>query len=154
MMTVHQYLNELVDTDVVREQILKHRPKLERLLSDYRPPLVEKISDFDLDVIEVSDGCAFRISARAFFEYEEEDFRGKCAHAFVPMCAVQWAKPPTNIERLPLPRTAPRHWQISVEKYEDAGVGENPREEYNSVQGSNDVTPTRQLLPDFETVTA
>ncbi|CAB4009640.1 Hypothetical predicted protein [Paramuricea clavata] len=35
----------------------------------------------------------------------------------------------------------------------NAGDGEEPRE-YNPIQGSNDITPPRQLLPDFEIVTA
>jgi hypothetical protein len=83
-MTVQDYLDMMLANDAVRELILKHLTQLERLLSRHGCTVVEQISDFDLDVIEVSNGYAFRISARAFFRYRKEDFRGKSARAFVP----------------------------------------------------------------------
>ena len=46
--------------------------------------MVQQISDFDMDVIEVSNGCAFRISTREFFGFRKEDFDGKSSRAFVP----------------------------------------------------------------------
>jgi hypothetical protein len=89
-MTVNDYLNVMLTNDADREQILKHLPKLKRIPSDDTGHLVKQISDFDLDVIEVSDGCAFRISTRAFFQFRKEDFYGKSSRAFVPYdcCAV------------------------------------------------------------------
>ncbi|CAB3999365.1 Hypothetical predicted protein, partial [Paramuricea clavata] len=55
-MTVHDYLNVTLTNDADREQILKNLPKLKRIPSDDTCHLVKQISDFDLDVIEVSDG--------------------------------------------------------------------------------------------------
>ena len=83
-MSVDEYLDMMLSNDVVHDLILKHLTKLERVLSDNACFVVEQISDFDLDVIEVSNGYAFRISTRAFFRFRKEDFRGKSSRAFVP----------------------------------------------------------------------
>ena len=83
-MTVNDYLNVMLANDAVREQILKNLSKLQRILSEDTCHVVQQISDFDLDVIEVSNGCAFRISTREFFVFRKEDFDGKSSRAFVP----------------------------------------------------------------------
>jgi glycerol-3-phosphate responsive antiterminator len=63
-MTVNDYLNVMLANDAVREQILKHLSKLQRILLEDTCHVVQQISDFDLDVIEVLNGCASRISTR------------------------------------------------------------------------------------------
>ena len=83
-MSVNEYLDMMLSNDVVHDLILKHHTKLEQVLSDDACVVVEQITDFDLDVIEVSNGYAFRISTRAFFRFRKEDFRGKSSRAFVP----------------------------------------------------------------------
>jgi hypothetical protein len=83
-MTVNDYLNVMLANDAVREQILKHLSKLQRILSEVTRHVVQQISDFDLDVIKVSNGCASRISTREFFVFRKEDFDGKSSRAFVP----------------------------------------------------------------------
>jgi hypothetical protein len=88
-MTVNDYLNVMLTNDADREEILKHLPKLKRIPSDDTCHLVKQISDFDLDVIEASNGCAFRISTREFFRFRKEDFRGKSSRAFVPYDCLQ-----------------------------------------------------------------
>ena len=45
--------------------------------------IFEQISDFDLDVTEVPNGCAFRISTRDFLN-RKVDFFEKSTRAFVP----------------------------------------------------------------------
>ena len=81
---VKDYLNVMLGNDAVREQILKNFSKLQRILSEVTRHVVQQISDFDLDVIEVSNGRAFRISTREFFRFRKEDFCGKSSRAFVP----------------------------------------------------------------------
>ena len=83
-MTVKDYLNVMLGNDAVREQILKNLSKLQRILSEDTCHVVQQISDFDLDVIEVSNGYASRISTREFFVFRKEDFDGKSSRAFVP----------------------------------------------------------------------
>ncbi|CAB3999423.1 hypothetical protein AC249_AIPGENE7733 [Paramuricea clavata] len=83
-MPVKDYLNTMLGNDAVREKILRNLSKLQRILSEDTCQVVQQISDFDLDVIEVSNGCAFRISTREFFVFRKEDFRGKSSRAFVP----------------------------------------------------------------------
>ena len=83
-MTVNDYLNVMLANDAVREQILKYLSKLQRILSEVTRHVVQQISDFDLDVIEVSNGCASRISTREFFVFRKEDFDGTSSRAFVP----------------------------------------------------------------------
>ena len=88
-MTVKDFLNVLLGNDDVREHILKHLSKLQQILSEDACHVVQQISDFDLDVIEVSNGRAFRISTREFFRFRMEDFRGKSSRAFVPYDSIQ-----------------------------------------------------------------
>jgi hypothetical protein len=92
-MTVTDYLDVMLAYDAVREQILKHLSKLQRILSEDACHVVQQISDFDLDVIEVSNGRAFRISTREFFRFRKEDFRGKSSRAFVPYDCLQRPDP-------------------------------------------------------------
>jgi hypothetical protein len=82
---VNDYLNVMLANDAVREQILKHLSKLQRILSEDTCHVVQQICDFDLDVIEVSDGCAFRISTKAFFPISKGRLLWK---VFTRICAV------------------------------------------------------------------
>ena len=92
-MPVKDYLNVMLANDAVREQILKHLSKLRQILSEDTCHVVQQISDFDLDVIEVSNGRAFRISTRVFFVFRKEDFDGKSSRAFVPYDCLQRPDP-------------------------------------------------------------
>jgi hypothetical protein len=88
-MAVNDYLNVMLGNDSVREVILRNFSELQRILSEDTCHVVQQISDFDLDVIEASNGCAFRISTREFFRFRKEDFRGKSSRAFVPYDCLQ-----------------------------------------------------------------
>jgi hypothetical protein len=88
-MPVEDYLNIMLVNDSVREVILRNFSELQRILSEDNCHVVQQISDFDLDVIEVSNGYAFRISTREFFRFRKVDFRGKSSRAFVPYDCLQ-----------------------------------------------------------------
>ena len=80
-MTVGTYLNNIMQgNDPVAPSVLRYRAVLRENLTN--PERGNQIR-FALDVIEVSDGWAFQISIRRFFQYRQEDFQGRSARAFV-----------------------------------------------------------------------
>ncbi len=81
-MTVNWYIQTLLLNDAVREQVLKHAATLERILSHEACVVIKQLS-FNLDIIEVSNGYAFTISKRSFAQFDETNFRGSSARAFV-----------------------------------------------------------------------
>ena len=83
MMGIDKYLQHLKANLVLASSITKHWSKLCQELSYHACFGVHPIM-IDLDVIEVLNGYAFRISRREFFRFSEVDFEGRSARAFVP----------------------------------------------------------------------
>ena len=65
MMDVTSYVNKLLSNESIRASVLKHFATLVRLLSHPACEIVRQI-EFDLDLIEVSNGYCFQISTRGF----------------------------------------------------------------------------------------
>jgi hypothetical protein len=71
-MTLKDYLNAMLANDAVREQISKHLSKLQQILSEDACHVVQQISDFDLDVIEVSNGVHSEFLQENFSYFERK----------------------------------------------------------------------------------
>ena len=65
MMDVESYLNKLLVNEVLRPKILKNYTSLVRTLSHPACEIIKTLQ-FDVDLIEVSNGFFFRISTRSF----------------------------------------------------------------------------------------
>ena len=65
MMDVESYLNKLLVNEALRPKILKHYTSLVRTLSHPACEIIKQLQ-FDVDLIEVSNGFFFRISTRSF----------------------------------------------------------------------------------------
>ena len=65
MMDVATYLNKLLTNEAIRGKVLKHFSSLLRILSHPACSIVPQI-EFDLDLIEVSNGFFFHIPTRVF----------------------------------------------------------------------------------------
>ena len=81
-MSVKAYLRILERNDAIAGSIRRFGQILKEILSSPDCKNIRQIK-IDLDVIEVSDGWAFQISRRRFYEYRREDFEGRSARAFV-----------------------------------------------------------------------
>lgn len=65
MMDVGSYLNKLLTNEPIRPKVLKHFPLLLKVLSHPACAIIRQIQ-FDLDLIEVSNGYCFHIPTRSF----------------------------------------------------------------------------------------
>ena len=85
MMDVESYLNKLLQTDAIREDLLQHFNRLNKVLSHPACEIIPQLN-IDLDVIEVSGGYCSQISARRFLPCPiPEEKRGVVSpRTFVP----------------------------------------------------------------------
>ena len=65
MMDVSSYLNKLLANEALNNDLLRHFQAVEKILSHPACEMITQI-EFDLDLIEVSNGCCFSISQRKF----------------------------------------------------------------------------------------
>ena len=67
MMDVSSYLNKLLANEALNNDLLRHFQSVEKILSHPACEMIKQI-EFDLDLIEVSNGFCFSISQRKFVE--------------------------------------------------------------------------------------
>lgn len=65
MMDVESYLNKLLATDAIREEILKYFARLLKVMAHPACEIIEQLQ-FDYDLIEVTGGRCFNISSQQF----------------------------------------------------------------------------------------
>ena len=85
MMDVESYLSKLLQMDAIREDLLKHFNRLNKVLSHPACELIQQLN-IDVDVIEVSGGYCLQISVRRFLPcpIPEEKHGVVLPRAFVP----------------------------------------------------------------------
>ena len=76
MMDPESYLNKLLVSEVLREQVMRHMNALLRVMSNPQCEAFPQIK-IDFNFIEVNSGYCFKISERKFvsFPFSSEDFR-------------------------------------------------------------------------------
>ena len=72
MMQVDSYLHKLLASELLRDPIIKHQREIEKYLSIHDCTVIPE-TEFDFDLIEVSDGRCLKLSARKFTDCPLED---------------------------------------------------------------------------------
>ena len=72
MMQVDSYLHNFLASELLPDPIMKHQREIEKYLSSHDCTIIQQI-EFDIDLIEVSNGKCLKLSARKFINCPLQD---------------------------------------------------------------------------------